>query len=53
MAKMMSNFAVNTLGIRPDTGTVCNFTDLNKESDEMKFYANLACQLGLMGLNDQ
>jgi hypothetical protein len=26
---------------------------MSKESDEMKFYANLACQLGLMGLNDQ
>lgn len=53
MAKMMSNFAINTLGLQPNTGTVCNFTDMNNESDEMKFYAGLACQLGLMGLNDQ
>jgi len=50
MAKMMSNFAVNTLGIVPNTWAVCNFADMSKESDEMKFYAKLACQLGLMWL---
>ena len=30
---------------------VCDFTDMKDESFEMKFYANLACQLGLMGLD--
>jgi hypothetical protein len=51
MAKMISNFAINKLGLKPNTGTVCEFTDINNETAEMKFYANLACQLGLMGLN--
>ncbi|MCX6824521.1 MAG: S-layer homology domain-containing protein [candidate division SR1 bacterium] len=53
MAKMISNFAITTLGLKPNTGTVCNFTDMSKESDEMKFYSKIACQLGLMGMNDQ
>lgn len=48
MAKMMSNFAINTLGLKPNTGTICEFTDMDNETAEMKFYAKLACQLGLM-----
>ena len=48
MAKMISNFAMTTLGLKPNTGMVCNFTDMGKQSDEMKAYAKVACQLGLM-----
>ena len=51
MAKMISNFAVNMLGMKPDTSKSCVFTDIYKESNEMQFYIKLACQLGLMGLN--
>ena len=51
MAKMMSNFAINTLGLKPNTGAVCEFTDMDSETTEMKFYAKLACQLGLMWLD--
>ena len=50
MAKMLSNFAINSLGMQADTGKVCNFTDMGTESKEMQFYAILACQLGLMGV---
>ena len=51
MAKMMSNFAMTTLWLKPNTWTVCIFTDMSKQSDEMKAYAQLACQLGLMWLD--
>ena len=30
---------------------ICDFTDMDSESIEMRFYSKLACQLGLMGLN--
>ena len=29
----------------------CNFSDMDIENTEMKFYSKLACQLGLMGLD--
>jgi len=49
MAKMISVFAI-MLGERvPDTSAKCTFTDIANQSTEMKFYINLACQLGLMG----
>ena len=50
MAKIMVNYAVNVLHKVPNTWVVCNFTDISNESKEMKFYAKLACQLGLMWL---
>jgi len=51
MAKMMTNFAMKTLWLQPNTWAVCNFTDMDQESTEMKTYAKLACQLGLMWLD--
>jgi hypothetical protein len=32
---------------------ICNFTDIDNETTELKFYIKLACQLGLMGLDAQ
>lgn len=47
-SKMMSNFAL-MLWLVPNTGLVCNFKDISKQSDEMKYYIKLSCQLWLMG----
>ncbi|MCX6824461.1 MAG: leucine-rich repeat domain-containing protein [candidate division SR1 bacterium] len=49
MAKMISEFAIRVLKIKPDTTKSCTFTDMKTQSKEMQFYATLACQLGLMG----
>lgn len=49
-AKFISNYAMNVLGKTRDTTKVCEFSDMEGESREMKVYAVLACQLGIMGL---
>jgi hypothetical protein len=48
LAKMISEFAIQFVGIQPDTTKKCSFFDMNTESEEMQMYAILACQLGLM-----
>jgi len=53
LAKMISNFAMQTLNIVPNTGKICIFEDVSSESMEMKRYTKLACQLWLMGLDAQ
>lgn len=50
LAKMMSNFAIRILDMKPNTWLQCNFTDMATQTFEMKYYAKLACQLGIMGL---
>jgi len=50
LAKMISNFAINVVGLKINTWVTCNFTDMTKESAEMKLYAKISCQLGIMGL---
>ncbi|MFA7298862.1 MAG: S-layer homology domain-containing protein [Candidatus Absconditabacterales bacterium] len=50
MAKIMTNYAIRILGKSPNTGAVCEFNDISNQSSEMKFYAKLVCQLGIMGL---
>lgn len=49
MAKMISNYAINVMGMTPDTSKTCNFNDIAGEDAEMKGYIKTACQLGLMG----
>jgi len=52
MAKMIANYAMNVLGLEPDTSKTCTFTDVTAERDAT--YANWvknSCQLGLMGQN--
>ena len=54
MAKMLSNYAINILGLAPDTTKNCNFSDVSSNLDYQ--YDNgvtKACQLGLMwvGIN--
>lgn len=51
MAKMMANWAMNILGLEPDTSKDCSFPDVSSALDAQ--YDNgvtNACQLGLMGV---
>jgi hypothetical protein len=48
MAKMISNFAIKIMQTSINTWINCSFGDMNKQSQEMQTYVNLACQLGLM-----
>ena len=51
MAKMLSNYAINILGLLPDTSKICYFSDVSNSLDAQ--YDNgvtRACQLGLMGV---
>lgn len=48
MSKMMSNFAMNVLWRKPDLTKKCQFSDTDNQSDEMKSYIVLSCQLWLM-----
>jgi len=50
LAKMISEYAIKIVGIKPDNNKKCNFTDIENESEEMKYYMRLSCKLGLMGL---
>lgn len=49
MAKMISEFAIQILGKKPDTSKKCDYPDITDQTDEMKKYIKLSCQLGLMG----
>lgn len=52
MAKMITEFAVTTVGLYPDiTKKECEqYDDLALQPSEMRFYAKMSCQLWLMGL---
>lgn len=45
MAKMIVNFAIKVLGLKPDTTRICEFTDIDDQSTELKLYIKLSCQL--------
>jgi hypothetical protein len=47
---MISQFAINVLHKQPNELAKCEFYDMSKESLEMQYYAQLACRLGIMGL---
>ena len=49
MAKMISEFAIQVLNMKPDTKKKCNFQDISDQTPEMKWYIKLSCQLGVMG----
>lgn len=51
MAKMISEFAIQVLGMQPDTSKECSFLDISSETEEIKGYIKQACQLWLMGYN--
>ena len=51
MAKMLVNYADKILEKPIDTWMNCSFTDMAKQSEEMQYYAKVACELWLMGLS--
>lgn len=53
MAKMMTNYAIKIMSGVVDTSRVCEFDDLAGQSDEMKYYIRLSCQLGIMWVGIQ
>gem|GEM_PF-2600421 len=52
IAKLISMFTIQIMGIFPDTNkSGCDgYDDTTYLSDEMKFFTKTACQLNLMGL---
>lgn len=50
MAKFSSMFALKALGKEPDKTRECSWNDGKDETDEMKAFMELSCQLGNMGL---
>jgi hypothetical protein len=48
---MASLFALNVLHKSPETGLNCAFTDMKRETIEMKTSAILACKLRIMGID--
>ena len=49
MAKMLSNYAINSLGRKPDTSRVPNFKDVSSKLDaDYNNWVTLAYQLGIM-----
>lgn len=49
-AKMISQFAIKIMNKQADPNRACNFKDISKETEEMKYYMILACKLGIMWL---
>ena len=50
LAKMISTYIIQKKNISIDNDRVCNFVDMKHESQEMQYFANLACKLGIMGV---
>jgi len=51
MAKMMSNYAIDVLGLEADTSMDCDFPDVSAALDaQYDMGVTNACQLGLMGV---
>ena len=51
LAKMISEFSMQVLWNSPELTKRCEFTDMDKESQEMQYYAKTSCQLYLMWLH--
>lgn len=51
LAKMISVYAITIHKKQVATWVVCEFSDMTDQSQEMQFYAKIACQLWLMGLD--
>lgn len=45
LAKMISVFATELAGHIPDNNKICEFPDIDRESEEMKYYIRLSCKL--------
>ena len=52
MAKMLSQFAMKVLWLKPDTTKQCNFSDVTPQMDsDYNNWVMLACQLWIMWVN--
>lgn len=52
MAKMLSQYAINILGKKPNTTKTCDFPDVSNNLDKSyDYWVTLACQLWIMGVN--
>lgn len=49
MAKMLSVYATEVLGLTPDTSKACTFTDIDSVKGDLHDYIIESCQLGIMG----
>lgn len=49
LAKMISEYALKVVHLKPDNRLSCLFNDIENETLETKYYTKLACKLGLMG----
>jgi hypothetical protein len=49
MAKMLSVYATEILGMTPDTTKACSFTDIDSVKGDLHEYIIESCQLGVMG----
>ena len=52
LAKMITQFAVKVMKMKPDITKTCSFSDIWNETAEIQLYIKTACQLGLMGYDD-
>ena len=48
LAKMISNYIIATKWTQIQSDRVCNFSDMKDQTEEMKYYAIMACKLGVM-----
>ena len=48
MAKMIVNYTIKVMWLKPDTTKTCNFGDIGNQSSDLQVYIKLSCQLGLM-----
>ena len=48
MAKMMVNYAIKVMWLKPDTTKTCSFGDIGNQTSDLQIYIKLSCQLGLM-----
>jgi hypothetical protein len=49
MAKMLSVYAEDVLGVTPDTAKACTFTDIDSVKGDLHDFIIKSCQLGIMG----
>jgi hypothetical protein len=49
MAKMLSVYAEEVLGMSPDAARACNFTDINSVKGDLHDFIIESCRLGIMG----
>jgi len=47
---MVSQFTSKLMNKDANPDRACNFKDISKETEEMKYYILLSCKLGIMGL---